>query len=224
METRSRSRAFAMSEPDLSPNSVRFRNRDPPPLGGRPSVVIHSATSSLESINSSSRNPTPTGEGSLAWDPSNLSLAGDRPPRGLDRGPDDCEERIGALLANDGGGTPVSEARLLAELASLRKHIDVAVTQSRDETVARIPAFIDVAENRVRQSVTDAIGADYNRVAIKCVENRVSCRNEFAKLQKSDGQVLLETTNKVDGLVSQVESLVHEQERIAQRLGELAPT
>ncbi len=161
------SRALAMSEPDLSPNTARFRNLRPPLGGERPSASVHSAAPSLESVNLSSRNPTPTGDGSLAWDPSHLSLAGDGPPRGLQRGPDDCEERLSAFLAT-GDDTPVAEARLCVELARLRKHIDIAVTRSRDETISRIPGFIDAAEDRVRQSIVDAVGAEYNRVGI-CV-------------------------------------------------------
>lgn len=224
METRARSRALAVSEPDLSPTGARFRSPQPRPRLLVPSALTQSAAPSLSSIDMSSRNPTPTGEGSMAWDPSNLSLAGDGPRRVSGLTQDDCEERLGAYLASD-RDTLVTEARFLAELASLRKHIGIAVTRCRDETVARIPGFIDAAEDRVRQSVVDAVGADYNRVAIKCVENRTACKTDIAKvhkLLKTDGQVLLETSQKIEALVSQMDALSHEQERLAQQLHDLA--
>jgi len=142
----------------------------------------------------------------------------------LQRGPDDCEERLSAFLAT-GDDTPVAEARLCVELARLRKHIDIAVTRSRDETISRIPAFIDAAEDRVRQSIVDAVGAEYNRVGIKCVESRTACKAEIAKLYKSlrsDSQVLLETSQKVNDLASQMESFSHDRDRLMGRLDELA--
>ena len=224
METRSRSRTFAVSEPDLSPSGARFRNPQPQPRLLEQGTSARSQAPSLSSLALSSRNPTPTGEGSLAWDPTNLSLAGDRPPRGSRQSRDDCEERLGAYLTADQGAL-VTEVRLRAELSSLRRLIDVAVTQSRDETIARIPAFIDASESRVHQSVVNTVGADYNRVAIKCVENRSACKTDIAKVQealKSNKQAILESSRRFDNLVSNMEALSHKQNLLEQRLNDLA--
>jgi len=213
MHTRARGRLFAtsQSEPDLSPNARRLHPIDPAPLQGNllnPNSQSN-AQLSVESGDVQSRDHSPSVESSMVWEPMSLSLAGN-PRSTVERGQmDDCEENLGDFQPETSDSV-VTEARLVAELNALRKHIDVVITKCRDSTVSRIPGFIDASEERVRQSVLDTVSTDYNQIGIRCVATRSEIKSELAKVRsalKLDNKAILESAQRIDGIVSQIEEL-----------------
>jgi hypothetical protein len=135
---------------------------------------------------------------------------------------DDCEENLGDFQPETSDSV-VTEARLVAELNALRKHIDVVITKCRDSTVSRIPGFIDASEERVRQSVLDTVSTDYNQIGIRCVATRSEIKSELAKVRsalKLDNKAILESAQRIDGIVSQIEELNLISSDLSSRLGD----